>query len=99
MKDYKESYRLLCDGLVISELHSKFGKEFAIRNLEYFMNHLLDAFNNPETFEFVGAGMKMNSEQYIKFHSERLGMPMSTNLEIVGPGADYPLAPNSSNIY
>jgi hypothetical protein len=91
---YKDSYRLLCGGVVISQSPKRLGSEFGVRTLGYFMEHLRNALNNPETFEFVGAGGRFTSSQYLKYHEKRLGVTITDDLRIVEPGDFYPLAPN-----
>lgn len=92
---YVDSYRLLCRGIVISQTSKFLGRDFALRGLEQFWEHLRKAINKPETFEFDG---RYTAAQYIQYHEERLGMPITDDFRIVEPGEVYPLAPNKRNI-
>lgn len=95
---FKDSYRLLCGGVVIAQTPSRFGSDFAIRGLEKFRDHLKAAITSQEAFEFVGAGGRMTAKEYLKHHESRLQMVLVDDFQIVEPGAVYPLAPNSSGI-
>lgn len=92
-EQYKNSYRLLCGGLVISQTPARLGSDFAIRALEMFRDHLQNALKNPETFEFVGSGGPMTAAQYIAYHEQNLKTVIVDDFQIVGPGPVYPLAP------
>lgn len=93
--NYVNSYRLLCRDIVISQTDKRFGRDFALRALEQFCDHLKNAINTPETFEFDG---RYTAAQYIQYHEERLGMHITDDFRIVEPGEVYPLAPNKWNI-
>lgn len=91
---YKDSYRLLCGGNVISQINKRLGEEFALRMLERFRDHLRNAINHHDTFEFVGAGGRYTASEYLEFHQERFGIVIVDDFEIVEPGEVYPLAPS-----
>lgn len=89
---YKDSYRLLCCGIVIAQTPARLGADFAIRGLEQFRDHLQAALRGPEAFEFVGADGRMTAAQYLAHHEKRLEMTIADDFEIVEPGPVYPLA-------
>lgn len=95
---YKDSYRLLCGGKVISQVNKRLGEEFALRMLERFRDHLRNAINHHDTFEFVGAGGRCTASEYLELHQERLGIIIVDDFEIVEPGVVYPLVPNALDI-
>lgn len=90
---YKHSHRLLCCGLVIAQTPARLGTEYAIRGLKMFRDHLRAALNEPESFEFVGAGGKKTAAQYLAHHEQNLKTIIIDDFQIVGPGPIYPLAP------
>lgn len=95
----KNSYRLLCDSVVIAYSPGRLGKDFGMRTLQMFKGHLFNALTDPN-FVFDGVGPKMNGKEYIKFHQDRLGIKITTNFEIVPPSEEFfMLAPKRDNIH
>lgn len=95
---FKDSYRLLCCGIVIAQTPARFGEDFAVRGLEMFRDHLKAALTSQEAFEFVGCGGRMTAAQYLKHHEDRLGMVLVDDFQIVKPGPVFPLPPNPKGI-
>lgn len=95
---FKNSYRLLCRGVVIGQSPKRLGEEFGIRSLQYYRNNLQSALNSPITFKFIGAGGEMYAAEYLDYHSRKLGMTIVDDFLIVDPGEVYPLAPKWENI-
>lgn len=93
---FKDSFRLLCGGVVISEVPGRLGQEFALGMLMPFRDNLVAAFDDHQTF--ATKDFKMSPGEYLRFHSQRLGLPIVDDFVVVGPGEVYPLAPNLSAI-
>lgn len=86
---YKDSHRLVCDGVVIDQVAANLGNDFSIRMLGYFMQNIERALTNPN-WVFDG---KQSAAEWLKFQESRLGVKLTLNLRIVPPGGVLPLCP------
>lgn len=88
---FPNSWRVVADGHVISEATTEHGDDWAKRMASCFFEHLVDAKEDP-TFEFDGFGGKKTGPEFLRFHSEKTGMPLET-IELVPPGEKLPVCP------
>ena len=87
VEKYKNSHKLLCDGVVIDQVPGRHPTDFAVRLLTNFRDNILQALSDPG-FLFDG---KQSGAEWLVMQEARLGVKLSSNLSIVGPGEVLPL--------
>lgn len=95
--NFTKSWRVIVDDKVISQTPARLGDEFARRMCEHFRDNILSAFaalKKGERWTWDDKPDGMQAQEWVEFHEDRLGMKLSENVEIVGPGESYRLAPN-----
>lgn len=96
--NFTKSWRVLVDGVVVAHTPVRHGDDFAKQSCTYFYEHIksaFDAIENGAEWDWVGYGGRMTAQEWIEHHENNLGMKLSSNVELVGPGPEYPLAPKA----
>lgn len=92
-EQFRNSYRVVSNGIVVTETPARLGEDFARRMCEYFVGYVKSALHDLN-WVFDGCGGKKSGTEWLRWQEERLGAKLSDDVRIVPPGEVLPLCPD-----